>query len=177
MLNTRIDRNTTCNFCGTNIRVTPDSVKRVYMPLELNEMGENLSEDPMLILTVFTCKICGNSTVKTVDDIISQDILKQCLKTQLKGEKLKSKGMCLNGADLKKLSKLNRKLDNIGSSSLYRCIHGAALRKRPLAPVIRINIGKIPSPAKCSLCVFLPVRIGLHFFLPYRQRRIPGLQA
>ena len=112
MLNTRIDRNTTCNFCGTNIRVTPDSVKRVDMPLELNELGEEPSVDPVLTLTVFTCKICGNSTVKTVDDIISQGILKQCLKTQLKGEKLKSRGMCLNGADLKKLSKLSRKLDD-----------------------------------------------------------------
>lgn len=100
----KINTYVTCDFCHTEVPVTPKSVEKV--------LWDNKKGYGDLYITLFRCPNCGNLSGKYIDDKISHELLNHLLKLKLKAEKLRTRGRCLNGADKKKMALLDRKLNH-----------------------------------------------------------------
>lgn len=93
-----------CEFCHKDVTVLPKLVEKITW--------QNKRRDIDLYITTFRCPNCGNLSVRYIDDKTNQSLLKMLLKLKLKGETLRTKGQCLNGADKKKMAMLDRKLNH-----------------------------------------------------------------
>lgn len=108
----KIEKHVICDFCHSQVVVLPEFVEKM-------EWQDNATMQ-ILSIVAFRCPNCGNLSVKYIDDRVSQSLLHMLLKLQLKAEKLKKKGQCLNGADKKKMAMLDRKLNHRRSELLQQ---------------------------------------------------------